>query len=129
MSAVPIPVPRVVTTTRPSQSRAAPYLASASPAASASLTTVTGRSSLLVKSASASASIHEGSMLAAEPHHAVPDDAGDGDADRQAPVEVELVEQLVDDVGHVVRCRVVGRGDPHPVGLRTLRARDRPALP
>src|SRR5271170_4252527 len=42
MSAVPMPVPRVTTTTRPLVLLAAPQLVSAMPAASASLTAVTG---------------------------------------------------------------------------------------
>ncbi len=64
--AEPMPVPSVVTMTRPLTPRAAPYLASASPAASASLTTCTSRPVASVKSASASVSIQASSMLAAE---------------------------------------------------------------
>ena len=62
----PIPVPSVVRMTSPLRPFAAPYLTSARPAASASLTTWTSRPVALVNSASASVPIHPWSMLAAE---------------------------------------------------------------
>ena len=61
-----MPVPSVVTMTSPSRPRAAPYRTSASPAASASLTTCTSRPVASVNSASASVPIQDSSMLAAE---------------------------------------------------------------
>ena len=61
-----MPVPSVVTTTRPERPRAAPYRTSASPAASASLTTWTSRPVASVKSRSASVPSQASSMLAAE---------------------------------------------------------------
>ena len=64
--AEPIPVPSVVMMTSPFCPRAAPKLTSASPAASASLTTCTSRWSDPVKRASASVPIQDLSMLAAE---------------------------------------------------------------
>ena len=64
--AEPMPVPSVMTMTRPWRPFAAPYSASARPAASASLTTCTSRPSASVKIASASSPTHDLSMLAAE---------------------------------------------------------------
>ena len=61
-----MPVPSVVTMTSPPRPIAAPYLTSASPAASASLTTCTSRPVAFVNSASASVPIQLASMLAAE---------------------------------------------------------------
>ena len=61
-----MPVPSVVTITRPERPFAAPYRTSARPAASASLTTCTSRPVASVKSLSASVPIQDLSMLAAE---------------------------------------------------------------
>ncbi len=61
-----MPVPRVVISTSPSLPLAAPNFTSATPAASASLTSTTGRPSRSEKIFSAGASIHDLSMFAAE---------------------------------------------------------------
>ena len=64
-SALPIPVPIVSSSTVPGTPLAAPKVASARPAASASLTRRTGRSSRVESIASAGASIQDLSMFAA----------------------------------------------------------------
>ena len=64
-TALPIPVPRVITATTPA--RASPHTkrTSAIPAASASLTTATNRPVVLEKRSTASMPIHAWSMFAA----------------------------------------------------------------
>ena len=66
-SALPMPVPNVSSRTTPRTLRPAPKATSATPAASASLRTVTRRPVCSVNRAAASTSIHEESRLAAVP--------------------------------------------------------------
>ena len=115
MIADPIPVPSVVTMTSPERPRAAPYRASASPAASASLTTWTSRPVASVKIASASVSTHDASMLAAEPTTPWRTIAGTVTPDRRVRGG-ELPEQVGEDGGHGRRGGRLRGVDAHPLG-------------
>ncbi len=66
INALPMPVPKVSRMTTPGTSLAAPNRASATPAASASFSTVTERDVALVKTSSTSVPIQLLSTLAAE---------------------------------------------------------------
>ena len=110
-----MPVPRVVTTTRPRRPAAAPYRTSARPAASASLTTCTSRPVASVNRASASVPIQASSMLAAELDHPVPDDSRHRDPDGARGLG-EVAQELDEDGGDRLGGRGLGGLDPDPVG-------------
>src|SRR5664280_1997424 len=96
-----MPVPRVLIRTRPPALRAAPNWSSPSPAASASLTTVTGRPSLLLSRLRASVPIQAGSMLAAVRTTPLVTTAGSVTPMGESPGVVgEVLCDLHDDVDH-----------------------------
>ena len=113
----PIPVPNVSMMTTPSRPRPTPYRISASPAASASLITCTGRPDAAVKTR----------RFRADPRlvdvrrgagHAVAHHRREGDADFVLPFEV--VDELAHHLGHRRRVRRLGGEDL--VAVRSQRA-------
>ncbi len=107
-----MPVPKVSRMTTPATPRAAPKRASAMPAASASLSTVTWVPVALVNSSSASVPIQLGSTLAAE--RATPCWITAGKVAPERTVPAGLLDHLRDHGGDGVRSRRMRRDSPYP---------------
>ena len=113
-SALPMPVPSVVMITTPLRPFPAPNSISASPAASASLRTVTGAPTAFVNSAAASVPIHDLSTFAAV--SATPSLTTAGNVAPDGALPFEVLGDLGDDAGDRVRGRRVRRRDAEPGG-------------
>ena len=115
ISAEPMPVPRVVTMTRPWRPFAAPYRDLGEPGGVRVVDDVHLAAGRVGEQPSASVPIHALSMFAADCDDAVPHHGRDRDADRAGPVG-NVVDQLDDDLGDGVGRRRLGRPDPLAVG-------------
>ncbi len=107
----PMPVPKVTKMMTPLRPLPAPNRISATPAASASLTTVTGPPTCWEKSAAAFVPTQEGSTFGSGVGDTVFDDRGKGHSGRTSII-VEVRRDLLDDVSHRIWHRRLRSLDP-----------------